>query len=114
MESQQMQQILIQAQVFQQQLQSVLMQKENMKMQVKEIESALSELEKTNEKEAYKVSGPILIKEGIPGLKKDLKGRSEFIGMRLKTLEKEEKQLKAKVEELRDKLTKASTMAGGG
>ncbi len=110
------QQLLEQAQVYQQQIQGIITQKETMNMQLLEMKNALEELEKSKETEVYKLSGPVLIKAKKTEVEKDLKEKKEIIGVRVKTLEKSEARIKAKIEELRHKLTEVSkprAKAGG-
>jgi prefoldin beta subunit len=104
--SKNVQQLLGQAQLYQQQMQSILNQKELISMQVMEIDKALEALETTKEKEVFKISGPILIKAGKAGVKKELKEKKEAISLRIKSLEKGENRLKAQLEELRARLSK--------
>lgn len=102
------QKLLGQAQLYQQQMQGIMTQKEALKLQRVEIEKALAELEKTSEKEVFKISGPILIKEGKPHVKKDLNEKKDAISLRIKTLEKGEAKIKGQLEELKTKLSKSS------
>ena len=67
---------------------------------------AIEELEASKEKEVYKIAGPILIKSPKADVLKELKERDETFGLRLKSLEKEEKRTKLKIEDLREKLVK--------
>ncbi len=108
------QQLLQSATVLQQQLQNIMAQREAMGVQVLEIKKALDELGKTSEKEVYKIAGPILIKSGKEGVLKELRDRDETLGLRLKTLEKEEKRVKLRIEELREKLIKNMKPQAGG
>ena len=108
------QQLLQSAAILQQQLQNIMAQKEAMGVQVLEIKRALDELEKSKEKEVYKIAGPILIKSGKADVLKDLKERDEAFDLRLKQFEKEEKRIKLKIEELREKLVKSSKEPVGG
>jgi prefoldin beta subunit len=106
MASEQEQQLLNQAQLYQQQMQTIMMQKENISIQLLEIKKALDETEKVEAKrEIYKVSGPILIKSTKAEVLKDLKEKQETLNVRMKTLESGEKKAKAKISELREKLT---------
>ncbi len=107
MVSQHNQQLLNQIQIYQQQLQTILAQKENLKLQSLEIEKALNELEKTEEKNAYKIAGPVLVKTPVETLKKELNEKKETLEVRLKSVEKTEKMVNDKIEELRQKLLKA-------
>ena len=102
----QAQQVLGQAQVYQQQMQSILSQKETLKLQQMEIKKALEEIGKAKEEHLYKASGPILIKSSKEDVKKELSEKDEFITTRLQTLERSEKKVKEKIEELREKLSK--------
>jgi prefoldin beta subunit len=91
----------------QQQLQGIMTQREAMGLQVMEIKKALEELGKTKEKEVYKVAGPILVKAGKAEAVKDLKEREESLEVRLKALEKEEKRIKIRIDEIKEQLTAA-------
>ena len=102
----QAQQLLGQAQVYQQQMQSIVAQKETLKMQQLELKKALEEMVKSQEAHVYKASGPILIKSSREDVKKELSDRDEFITTRLQTLERSEKKVREKIEELREKLSK--------
>ena len=105
--SEQSQQLLNQAQLYQQQIQNIMVQKESLSMQLLEINNALDEIEKTKEKDLYKVSGPLLIKSAKEEIKKDLAEKKELIDLKLKTLEKSEAKIKTKIDELRERLTRA-------
>jgi len=59
---------LNQFQTYQQQLQAILIQKENLRLQTLETDRALEELNASKEKEAYKIAGPIMIKKGLEEL----------------------------------------------
>ena len=108
------QQLLQSAAVLQQQLQNIMAQKEALGVQVLEIKKALDELGKTSEKEVYKIAGPILIKSAKAGVLKDLRDRDETFSLRLKSLEKEEKRVKLRIEELREKMVKSMKQPAGG
>lgn len=105
MTSQPTQNDLVQAQAYQQQIQGILLQKENISLQLAEIKKALDEITKTTETEVFKMSGPILIKSTKNTVKKELTQSQELLNLRLKTLEKTEKKAKEMFQELRDKLT---------
>ena len=71
-----------------------------------EVIQALEEIDKSKDEHVYKASGPILIKSSKEDVKKELSEKDEFITTRLQTLERSEKKVKEKIEELREKLTK--------
>jgi prefoldin beta subunit len=100
------QQMLQSAAILQQQLQNILAQKEAIGIQILEIKKALDELGESKEKEIYKIAGPILIKSQKTDVLKELRERDEMFDVRLKSLEKEEKRIKLRLEELREKLAK--------
>ena len=106
MTSEQSQQLLNQAQLYQQQIQGIMIQKENLNVQLLEIKHALKELENMKEDMAYKLAGPIMIKTSKDDIKKELLEKQELMDLRLKSLEKGEKIAKDKIEELKEKLSK--------
>ncbi len=105
-------QLLNQAQIYQQQIQTILTQKNALVMELNEIKKALEEIKKTDVKSVFKVSGPILVKVGAKDIRKDLEEKVNFINLRMKTIEKQEVKLKERIEELRTKLTKEQKKAG--
>jgi len=96
--------LVIQFQNYQQQLQSVLIQKESLKLQAMEIERALDELKENKEKKAYKIVGQVMILKPVEELKKELNETKENINIRIKSLEKTEERLSNKLKELQEKL----------
>ena len=93
-----------QLQLFEQSLQTLLAQKQQFQMQSVEIESALSELDKSEK--AYKIIGNIMVASNKEDLKSDLKSKKEIADLRLKTLEKQENQIKEKAEKLQSEVLK--------
>jgi len=87
-----------QLQMIEQGMQSFLAQKQQFQAQVAEIDSALKELNKTED--SYKIVGNIMVKKDKEELIKDLKSKKETFELRLKTLEKQEKQMKDKAERM--------------
>lgn len=99
-------QLLGQAQLYSQQIQSIMTQKTTLIMELNEIKKALEELGKTEEKFVYKLSGPILIKVETANMKSDLEEKEGMINLRVKTLEKQEMKVKERIDELRNKIIK--------
>ncbi len=85
-------------QMIEQNVQSLLMQKQQFQAQLFEVESALKEIEKTEE--AYKIVGNVMIKADKTALKTELNAKKEIVDLRLKNIDKQEKQLKDKAETL--------------
>ncbi|MFH1237249.1 MAG: prefoldin subunit beta [Candidatus Aenigmatarchaeota archaeon] len=108
MEKDQTSQILGQAQLYSQQIQTVAAQKAALTMELNEIKRALEEVKKAKEKFVYKLSGPILIKVDAQELVKDFEEKETMVNLRLKTLEKQELRLKEKIEELRTRMIKVT------
>lgn len=108
MVSQDMKKMLEQAQMYQQQLQSLISQKESLKLQLMEIENALNEISETKETSVYKITGPLLIKAKTSDVKKELEEKQKFIKFKIKTLEDSEKKIQKRLEEIKNKLTDSS------
>jgi prefoldin beta subunit len=85
---------IAQLQLMEQNLQSFLMQRQQFQSQLIEVESALKEIEST--KEAYKIVGNIMVNASKEDLKKDLEEKKGILELRIKSLEKQEKQIKEK------------------
>ncbi len=93
----------MQFQQLKQQLQMVMMQKEQYKLQVAEIEKAEDEL-KDAKGDVFKAAGMILIKSEKDDIKKDLASQKETIEVRMKTFDKQETILKTRISEIQSKL----------
>lgn len=85
-------------QLIQQNLQNIMIQKQQFQMQLNEINSALTELKETNQ--AYKIVGNLMVASKKQDLEKDLKNRQETIELRIKNFESQEEKFKHKLEEL--------------
>ncbi|MBI1935030.1 prefoldin subunit beta [Candidatus Woesearchaeota archaeon] len=93
-----------QLQMFEQSLQSFLGQKQQFQIQLVETESALSELANTNK--AYKIVGNIMVEAGKDELKADLQSRKEMLEIRIRTMEKQEAQVREKASKLQSEILK--------
>ena len=69
-------------------LQQFLMQKQQLQAQLLEIDSALSELGKTNN--AYKIVGNIMVSSSKEDLVQDLQKKKELVEIKIKSVEKQE------------------------
>ena len=81
-----------QLQMLEQSMQNLLMQKQQFQLQQVEFESALKELEKVEE--AYKIVGNIMVKSKKKDLEEDLNSKKEVVTLRIKSLEKQENQMR--------------------
>lgn len=93
-----------QLQMFEQSLQNFLGQKQQFQAQLVEIESALSELENTDK--AYKIVGNIMVESDKGELKADLQSKKEMLELRIKTMEKQESQVREKASKLQSEILK--------
>ena len=74
-------------------------------MQLMENDNALNELEKTK-KDAYKIVGTIMVSSNKEDLKKELNEQKEILDLRIKSLEKQEKNFKEKAEDIQKEVMK--------
>ena len=102
--SQETEQKISQLQMFEQSLQGFLGQKQQFQMQLVEVESALSELENTEK--AYKIVGNIMVETDKKELQADLSSKNEVLELRLKTMEKQETQVREKASKLQSEILK--------
>ena len=93
-----------QLQMLEQSMQNMMMQKQQFQLQQVEIESALKELEKVDE--AYKIIGNIMVLSKKEDLKSDLSSKKEVIELRIKSMEKQEDQLREKASKLQSEVLK--------
>lgn len=100
-------QMILEFQAYQQQFQAVAMQKENLRMQDLEIDKALEELQDSNQKTAYKITGSVMISKPVDDIVSDLKETKEAISIRLKSFEKTEVKLTERLKDLQEKLKEA-------
>lgn len=97
-------QSILEFQAYQQQLQSIVMQKENLKLQDLEIDKALEELQASEQKTAFKITGTVMVSKPIDEIVNDLKETKEAITIRLKSYDKTEARITEKLKELQDKI----------
>ncbi|MEK6848999.1 MAG: prefoldin subunit beta [Nanoarchaeota archaeon] len=85
-------------------VQQMTAQKQQFQSQLFELENALKELESSPS--AYKIIGNIMVMTDKATLKKELDGKKELLDLRIKNIEKQEKQLKDKVKQLQQDVLK--------
>lgn len=101
----QIQQRLLRLQQLQQTLQGVMVQKQQLEMQLSEVEHASSELEKmTKTAVIYKSIGSLLVKSEKDSVTEELTERKELLKMRVDVLGKQEERLRTQVKDLQEKL----------
>jgi prefoldin beta subunit len=101
----QVQERLLRLQQLQQTLQSVLAQKQQVELELTEIEQALSELQKTSDDVViYKAIGSLLVKSEKTKVTADLNERKELLNMRAGVLGKQEERLRVQLKDLQTRL----------
>ena len=87
-------------QTLQQQMQLVMLQKQQMKIQSEEIDHALQEIEKASG-DTYRIIGPILIKSTKDEVLKDLQEKKSTFESRITILDRQEERLKKQLTDIR-------------
>jgi len=101
----QVQERLLRLQQLQQTLQSVLTQKQQVEIELTEIEQALSELQNmTDDSVIYKAMGTLLVKTERPKITTELNERKELLNTRATVLGKQEERLRSQLKDLQAKL----------
>ncbi|MEZ0319054.1 MAG: prefoldin subunit beta [Pyrobaculum sp.] len=91
----------------QQQLQSVLLRKQQYEAELREVEKAITEIEKLpQDAKIYKSVGNFLIQQSKDAALQELKDRKELLELHIKTLTKQESMLREQLEKLRDEINK--------
>ena len=94
-----------QLQALEQNLQHILLQKQNIQTQLIEIDSALEAL-RTNSKQTFKIVGAVMIESPKESLLKDLNYKKEVIQVKIKSIEKLEKKLREDLKSLQEDVLK--------
>ena len=98
---------LLRLQQLQQTLQTILSQKQQVELELTEIEQALSELQKiTDDTTIYKAIGSLLVKAEKTKVTTDLNERKELLNMRTQVLGKQEERLRKQLKDVQTKLQK--------
>ena len=87
-------------------IQSLIMQKQNLQIELNESLNALSEVEKTND-DVYKILNGIMIKADKTRVLADLKEKKKLFELRVSSIEKQEKIFEEKAEKMRKELNEA-------
>jgi len=101
----QVQERLLRLQQVQQTLQSVLAQKQQVEIELTEIEQALGELQKMGDDAViYKAIGTLLVKSEKAKITAELNERKELLNTRTTVLGKQEERLRSQLKDLQAKL----------
>jgi prefoldin beta subunit len=92
-------------QQLQQNLQAIMMQKQQIELEIVETERALEELSKTTTSDSiYKAAGPLLIKSEKDPIEKELTEKKELANTRVMVLGKQELRVKENLKEVENKI----------
>jgi prefoldin beta subunit len=92
-------------QQLQQNLQAIMMQKQQIELEIVETERALEELSKiTTSDSIYKAAGPLLIKSEKDTVEKELTEKKELANTRVMVLGKQELRVKENLKEVENKI----------
>ena len=106
---------LARLQQLQQNLQAIMMQKQQVELEVSETERALEELKKTTADDTvYKLAGPLLVKSNRDNLIKELEEKKELSNTRTVVLGKQESRVKENLKEVESKINQMMHMAQSG
>lgn len=94
-----------QLQIFEQNLQNLLLQKQAFQFESNETENALEEVRKTKE-DIYKLIGQVMLKASKQDIEKELSQKKDILNLRIKTIERQETRLKEETEKLREDVLK--------
>ncbi len=90
---------------LQQNLQAILIQKQQIEIEIAEIDRALEEIKKAGEEDTiYKAAGTILIKTKRDAIIKELEEKKELNNTRVTVLTKQENRVKESLKEAQSKL----------
>ncbi|MFW6225732.1 MAG: prefoldin subunit [bacterium] len=92
-------------QFLEQNLQNLFFQKQSMQAELSEVNSALKEIDKSDE-EVFRIVGQLMIKSNKQDVKKDLLSKKESFEKRLNELNNHEKTLLEKIEEYKKEFFK--------
>ena len=100
---------------LQQNLQAIQIQKQQLEIEISEIDKALEELKKLGENDTvYKITGPILVKINKDTVLKELEEKKELANTRSIVLTKQENRIKESLKETQGKLDEMLRGMSGG
>ncbi|MDH7563556.1 MAG: prefoldin subunit beta [Candidatus Bathyarchaeota archaeon] len=101
----QVQERLLRFQQLQQSLQSIMAQKQQVELELTQIEQALAELQKLGEEAViYKTTGSLMIKSEKGKVTAELNERKELLGTRATVIGKQEERVRTQLKEIQSKL----------
>jgi len=92
--------------IIEQSIQNLSLQKQSLQFEVNEAISALEELGKSQEKEAFKIVGQIMVKSKKDDLEKEMNEKKDMAELRIKSIGKQEQSLREKLLSVREEVMK--------
>lgn len=103
-----LQEQLVRFEQLQQNLQAIIIQRQQVEAELMEVEKALEELRKAPEGvTVYKLAGTIMLKANRDDLIKELEEKKELANTRIMVLKKQEEKLKSNLQEIQNKINEA-------
>ncbi|MEI6058322.1 MAG: prefoldin subunit [archaeon] len=93
-------------QMIEQSFQQLMMQKQAFQMELTETEQILKEIEKTSGEISRIIGGQVIIKTTKEEVKETMNHKKQLIDLRLKNIEKQEKDFSEKINSIRDEIMK--------
>jgi len=90
-------------QILEQNFQALMMQKQAFQIELNEAKTALDEVEKSKE-DVFRVIGQVMIKADKKKLKIELSEKKDLLSLRMKSIDKQEKEFRASIERIRSEL----------
>lgn len=87
-------------------------QKQQVELQLAEVDAALEAMKDVKDDKVYKTVGPIMVRLDRTKVESELKNTKELLELRIKTLEKQEDKVKNKMNELNEQISKNLPTAG--
>lgn len=100
---QELEQQIQELQILEQNFQALMMQKQAFQMEFNETSTALGEVEKSKE-DVFRVIGQVMVKADKKHLKSELSEKKDLLELRMKSIEKQEKEFRANIERIRSEL----------
>jgi len=92
-------------QILEQNLQNILMQKQAFQMEFSETQSSLKEIKDAKD-DVFKIVGQLMIKSDKKKILEELTNKEKIIDLRIKSLERQEKDFSEKLTKIRDEFLK--------
>ena len=101
----QIQQKVEQLQIIEQNLQHILLQKQNMQVRLSEVDSAINALN-NSKKQSFNIIGDVMIESSSEDLLKDLNSKKEVLEVKVKSYDKQEEKLKTSAKSIQEEVIK--------